>query len=122
VSAWVWVGVALLGGGGAIARFLVDGLIGRRSRGVFALGTFAINLSGSLLLGLLTGLALTGDALLLAGTATLGSYTTFSTWMLETHRLSEDAEIRLGLLNVLLSLAVGVGAAALGVTLGGQLR
>jgi CrcB protein len=120
VSAWVWLGVALLGGAGALARFLLDGLIGSRA-GLFPLGTLAINASGSLLLGLLTGLALTGAALLLAGTATLGAYTTFSTWMLETHRLGEQAEIRVGALNVLLSLAIGVGAAALGHALGAQL-
>ena len=42
------------------------------------------------MLGLFAGLALHGDALLLAGTALLGSYTTFSTWMFETHRLAED--------------------------------
>ncbi len=55
---------------------------------------------------------------MLAGTATLGSYTTFSTWMLETHRLAEDAKLPAALLNVLVSLAVGVGAAALGRTIG----
>jgi CrcB protein len=117
----IWAGVALLGGGGAIARFLLDGLVGRHHDGSFPLGTFAINTSGSLLLGLLTGLALSGTTLLLAGTATLGAYTTFSTWMLETHRLGEDAEIGLGLLNIALSVTVGVGAAALGRALGALL-
>ncbi len=121
MSAWVWAGVALLGGGGAIARFLLDGAIGRRAGGGFPLGTLVVNLSGALALGLLTGLALTGNALVLAGTATLGSYTTFSTWMLESQRLAEDVEVPLALLNVALSLAAGVGAAALGRLLGAQL-
>lgn len=57
----------------------------------------------------LTGLALEGNALLLAGTATLGSYTPFSTWMLETHRLGEDGDMRAAGLNVV----VGVSAATI---------
>jgi fluoride exporter len=57
----------------------------------------------------------------LAGTATLGSYTTFSTWMLETHRLAEDAKIRVAIVNIVLSLAVGIAAVALGRTIGGNL-
>jgi fluoride exporter len=116
MSAWVWVGVAVLGGAGALARFSMDRLIAPRAG--FPLGTFAINISGALLLGLLAGLALSGDALVLAGTATLGSYTTFSTWMFESQRLVEDGELRLGLLNVLLSLAAGVAAAAAGHAIG----
>jgi CrcB protein len=121
VSAPLWAAVALLGGCGAIARFLLDGWVGERARGAFPLGTLAVNLSGAFALGLLTGLALRGDALLLAGTAVLGSYTTFSTWMLESQRLAEDAELGLAALNVALSLAAGVGAAALGRVLGAHL-
>lgn len=121
MSAWVWIGVALLGGCGAIARFLLDGAIGERVRGDFPAGTFAINISGSLLLGLLAGLALSGSALVLAGTATLGSYTTFSTWMLESHRLAEDADVRGAALNVVLSIVAGVAAAALGHAIGARL-
>jgi len=121
VSAWIWAGVALLGGIGAISRFLVDGLVATRAGGGFPLGTFVVNLSGALALGLVTGLALTGNVLVLAGTATLGSYTTFSTWMLESQRLTEDVEIPLALLNIVLSLAAGVGAAALGRLLGAHL-
>jgi CrcB protein len=121
VSAWTWIGVALLGGGGAIARFTLDGAISTRASGGFPLGTFVINLSGALALGFVTGLALTGDALILLGTATLGSYTTFSTWMLESQRLTEDLEIPLALLNVALSIVAGVTAAALGRLLGAQL-
>lgn len=118
MSAWTWLGVALLGGVGANARFFVDGLTSARTGGGLPFGTLLVNASGSLLLGLLDGLALSGDALVLAGTATLGSYTTFSTWMLETHRLAEDSKASAALANVLVSLLVGVGAAALGRTIG----
>ena len=121
MSAPAWVGVALLGGGGTVARFLFDGLLIARHDGHLPLGTFVINTTGSLLLGLLAGLALSGDALVLLGAAALGSYTTFSTWLLETHRLAEDSRAGVAILNVLLSLAAGVGAAALGNALGGAL-
>ncbi|HTB71238.1 MAG TPA: fluoride efflux transporter CrcB [Solirubrobacteraceae bacterium] len=118
MSVWTWLGVALLGGVGANARFLIDGLISARAGAALPFGTLVVNASGSLVLGLLTGVALSGDALVLAGTATLGSYTTFSTWMLETHRLGEDARARAALLNIAVGLAVGVAAAALGRTIG----
>lgn len=117
----VWIGVALLGGLGASARFLIDGAVSRRSSGTFPAGTLAVNISGALLLGLLSGLSLSGDALLLAGTALLGSYTTFSTWMLESHRLAEEGAIVAAAVNVTLSLALGVGGAALGHWIGGLL-
>jgi CrcB protein len=121
VSGWVWVAVALLGGVGATGRFVVDTSIAERVDRDFPVGTLAINATGSLVLGLLTGLAVSGTLLLLAGTATIGSYTTFSTWMLETHRLAEEGEVRYAIINALLSLAVGVGAAALGRTIGAHL-
>jgi fluoride exporter len=117
----VWAGVAVLGGLGAIARVTLDGAVGARAGHGLPVGTFAVNISGAFLLGLLAGLDVTGDALLLAGTATLGSYTTFSTWMFETERLGEDGDGRAAAVNVLASLAAGLGAAALGRALGGAL-
>jgi CrcB protein len=117
----LWTGVAALGGCGAIARFLLDALVSERIAGRFPAGTLAVNLSGALLLGLLAGLALGGHALLLAGTALLGSYTTFSTWMLETHRLGEDGHWGSLTGNVAGSLALGLAGVALGHALGGAL-
>jgi CrcB protein len=117
----VWVGVALLGGVGAVARFALDGAVSQRAGSGFPWGTLAVNTSGALLLGLLDGAAVAGDALLLAGTATLGSYTTFSTWILESHRLGEDGQTgRMGL-NLAVSLVAGLAAAALGKAIGGAL-
>jgi CrcB protein len=121
VSPLVWVAVALLGGAGAIGRFALDTLVSARFGRDFPLGTLAVNLSGAFLLGLLVGASVRGDGYLLAGTATLGSYTTFSTWMLETQRLGEDGELGGLALNVALSAAVGLGAAALGRALGAGL-
>jgi CrcB protein len=117
----VWVGVAMLGGVGAVARFAFDGAVSERTGDAFPWGTLAVNVSGSLLLGLLAGAHVAGDALLLAGTALLGSYTTFSTWMLESHRLGEDGEPDRMWLNLALSLAAGLAAAAIGRALGGVL-
>jgi CrcB protein len=114
VSALVWLGIAVLGGAGALARFGLDAVVSGRTGREFPWGTFAVNVSGAFALGLLVGLSVRGDALALAGTGALGSYTTFSTWMLEAHRLGEDGEGALAAVNVVASLAVGVGAAALG--------
>jgi fluoride exporter len=121
VSAVVWVAVACLGAVGALLRFFVDGFLSGRVGRDFPFGTLIVNVSGALVLGLLVGLGFTGNRLLLAGTATLGSYTTFSTWMFETERLVEEGELGDATGNVLFSLAVGVGAAALGRLLGGHL-
>lgn len=116
-----WVAVALLGSAGSLARFVLDGTISTRTGSGFPLGTLAVNASGALLLGLMTGAALSGEALTLAGSATIGSYTTFSTWMLETHRLGEDGQLLAGALNIAVSLAAGVGAALLGRSIGAAL-
>jgi len=113
----LWLGVGALGGLGALARFLLDARLSAGG-GRFPVGTLAVNLSGAALLGLLVGLSLHGDAYLLVGTAVIGSYTTFSTWMFESHRLAEDGFPWLALANVLLSLALGVGATAVGRLLG----
>lgn len=116
-----WAGVLVLGGVGATLRFLVDGAVSRRAGVRFPLGTLVVNLSGAVVLGLLAGLTLSHDAALLAGTATVGSYTTFSTWMLETQRAAEDGEVLSPAANLTISLTLGVAAAALGRLLGGQL-
>jgi fluoride exporter len=121
VSAFAWVGVAILGSLGSLARFLLDRTVSSRHSSGFPFGTLAVNASGALILGLLTGLTLSGEVLLLAGTATIGSYTTFSTWMLETHRLGEDGQFLQGALNVLVSVIAGFGAAVLGKSIGAAL-
>jgi fluoride exporter len=117
----IWAGLMLIGGTGSVLRFIVDGAIASRTGRAFPYGTLVVNLSGSVLLGLITGLALSQAGALLAGTAAVGSYTTFSTWMFETQRLGEDRQIRNLVANVLVSLAAGVTAAALGQLAGAHL-
>jgi fluoride exporter len=107
------LGIGMIGGAGAIARFLLDGAVSERVSGRFPWGTLAVNASGAFLLGVVAG-AVEGDAYRLLATGLLGAYTTFSTWMLESHRLGEDGRLRLGALNFALSLAAGVAAAWLG--------
>ncbi|MGB3355683.1 MAG: fluoride efflux transporter CrcB [Mycobacterium sp.] len=121
MSVLVWSGVLLLGGVGAVARFLVDRTVARRTAGSFPFGTLVVNLSGALVLGFLTGLALPPDVALLAGTALIGSYTTFSTWMLETQRLGEERQARFAAANIFVSVALGLVAASTGMWFGKSL-
>ena len=114
MSASVWIGVCAVGGIGAILRFQLDALVQSRARSEFPLGTLTVNVLGSFALGVLTGAGVAGDALLLAGTGLLGSFTTFSTWMLETERLVEDGDDRIGGLNLAVSAVAGLAAAAAG--------
>ena len=115
----LWLGVGVLGGLASCARFVIDAVVSSRSGAHMPVGTLAVNISGTVVLGLLVGVALRGDALLLAGTATIGSYTTFSTWMFESHRLAEDDRGCTVAVNVIASLLLGVAAAALGRVLAG---
>ncbi|HEX2212280.1 MAG TPA: fluoride efflux transporter CrcB [Mycobacterium sp.] len=110
----VWVGVAVLGGIGAVIRFLVDRAVSVRLAGAFPSGILVVNLSGALLLGLLGGLAPDNTTALLAGIALIGSYTTFSTWMLQTLELGEGRRYWLAVANIVLSLALGILGAASG--------
>ena len=107
MSLGTWVGIAALGGVGAIARFLLDGAVSARAGTRFPWGTLAVNVTGSFVLGAI------GTSVLL-GTGLAGAYTTFSTWMLETHRLAEDGRWRPAVFNVVGSLAAGLSAAWLG--------
>jgi fluoride exporter len=113
-TALVWGAVALIGGVGSVLRFLIDRAVARRVARPFPFGTLAVNVSGAALLGFLGGLTLGKDTALLAGTAFVGAYTTFSTWMLETQRLGEERQVRAAVANVIVSVVLGLAAALLG--------
>jgi CrcB protein len=121
IAVAVWAGVAVIGGAGALTRYAGDSVVERRFSPSFPLGTLLINLAGSLTLGVLAGANVAGDALMLEGTAFLGSFTTFSTLAFETHRLGEDGEYGIALANLLGSLGAGFAAAALGWAIGAAL-
>jgi fluoride exporter len=114
VSAAGWLAVGLLGGTAAAARFLVDAAFAARSDHPFPLGVLAINLAGTLVLGLVAGAALHGEALVVVAGGAIGSFTTFSTWMLDSHRLAEAGHAHLVWLNLGLSLTAGFVAIAAG--------
>jgi CrcB protein len=121
VNALVWLGVIVLGGAGSVLRFSVDGLISARVSGLFPHGTLVVNVSGAMLLGLLSALTLDQRVALLVGTAVIGSYTTFSTWMLETQRLAEDRQLSHTVANIAGSLTLGLAATVLGAVVGNAL-
>lgn len=115
--------VSLVAGVGAVSRYLVDRAVAFRTGGAFPWGTLAVNLSGSFVLGVVTGLAAhhglpqRPTVILSAGFA--GGYTTFSTWMWESLALGEAAARWAAGRNVIGSLATGLLAAAAGLALGG---
>jgi fluoride exporter len=107
---------------GAVARYLVDRAVAWRHDSIFPAGTWLINVTGSFVLGLLTGLAthhgLPEGALVTLGTGVCGGYTTFSTFSFESLRLMEDGAGLVALANFAGSIAAGLVAAALGMGLG----
>jgi CrcB protein len=117
----IWVGVVLIGGIGSVLRFLVDRSVSRRISSSFPFGTLAVNLSGAFILGILGGLGLNPTVALLAGTAFVGAYTTFSTWMLETQRLGEERQVATAAANIVVSVILGLAMAALGLWIGSSL-
>jgi CrcB protein len=121
VSAGGWIAVALLGGAAAAARFLIDTAVTARTDHPFPLGILAVNIGAALALGLVAGLALEGQALVIVAGGGIGSFSTFSTWILDSHRLAEAGHAHLVWLNVGLSLVAGFAAVALGDWLGGVL-
>lgn len=106
---------------GAPLRYLTDRAVQSRLGTVFPWGTFAVNVVGSLILGLLSGAVAAGGAggpssqvQLAAGTGFCGALTTYSTFSYETLRLIEDDALLLAVCNVLASIVAGLGAAFLG--------
>ena len=110
--------VALVGGLGAATRFVVDGWFRGRWAGRLPVATILINVSGSLLIGLLAGAMVTGalpvTGYTVAATGFCGGYTTFSTAMIETLRLAEAGDRRRATANALSTLLLTVAAASLG--------
>ncbi|MGP3776460.1 fluoride efflux transporter CrcB [Streptomyces sp. SDT5-1] len=106
---------------GAPLRYLTDRTVQSRHDTVFPWGTFAVNVTGSLILGLVTGAVAAGGASsqvqLLLGTGLCGALSTYSTFSYETLRLAEDGARFYAAVNVAGSVVAGLGAAFTGAAL-----
>ncbi|ONM50072.1 fluoride efflux transporter CrcB [Nocardia donostiensis] len=115
----VWV--ALAGSAGAMARFTLDGAIKHRRAARFPWATFVINVTGSLILGIVTGLVLfhdvTHDLEVILGIGFCGGYTTFSTASFETVRLIQNQHYYTAAANTFGSLLTTIAAGAAGLAL-----
>jgi CrcB protein len=103
---------------GAPLRYLADRWISARHDSLFPWGTFAVNVAGSLVLGMLLGAGAPGQVVLAAGTGFCGALTTYSTLGYETVRLAEDGAYGYALVNVVGTLVAGLAAAWTGWALG----
>lgn len=121
----VFLAVAVAGGVGAAVRLLLDEAISIGGRSDVPWATVIINVSGSFLLGFLTGLTV-GQLVpeswhLVIGSGFLGGYTTFSTASFETVRLLQERRWRTGVLHGLGMLLAAASAAGVGLWLGAVL-
>jgi CrcB protein len=107
--------IFLAGGAGSVARYLVSGWVQRQGTESFPLGTLVVNVLGCLLIGFLTA-AFSGRFLLreeyriMITVGFIGGFTTFSTFGLETFTLLDDGQVMRAMMNVLLSVALGMVA------------
>ncbi|MFE4457500.1 fluoride efflux transporter CrcB [Nocardia tengchongensis] len=101
---------------GAPLRYLTDRAIQTRHDSGFPWGTLTVNLTGCLILGALTGAAVSSPTYALLGTGFCGALTTYSTFGYETIRLTEERSYLYAALNVTVSIIAGLGAALLGFT------
>ena len=114
--------VALGAAVGAPVRYLADRVIQAWHDSVFPWGTFAVNVAGSLVLGLLAGMSAGGALLAGLGVGFCGALTTYSTFGYETLRLARDGARLLAAANIAVSITAGLGAAYGGVALAHALR
>jgi CrcB protein len=117
------VGVAIAGAIGAPARFVLERVIRARWPADWPWGTFVVNVSGSLALGLVVGVVLAqgvdADVRTIVGTGFLGAYTTFSTYAYETVRVGTVPRRGLAMAYAFGSVFASVFAAAAGLAIAG---
>lgn len=118
-----WVAFVVAGAAGAVARHVLGTALNDRLSGRFPWGTLVVNISGSFLFGVVTGLALDHglprEPRIVLGTGFCGAYTTFSTFTYETIRLVEDGAVRAAVRNVAGTAVAAVVAAGAGLGLAG---
>jgi fluoride exporter len=115
-----YLAIAMGGSAGAVLRYFLAAQIGRINAR-FPLGTFVINITGSLFLGwfltYVTRHNVSDTTRLAIGVGFVGAYTTFSTFMYESNRLADDGAGFLAIMNLLGSLTLGIIAVRLGMSL-----
>jgi CrcB protein len=117
ITALVVAGGAAMG---APLRYLTDRAVQARHDSVFPFGTLLVNVVASVVLGFATGISSLSPTLLaLVGTGFCGALSTYSTYSFETFRLAEDGRWRPAVLNVVVSIGLGLGGASLGLWAGG---
>jgi CrcB protein len=114
---WVVLGAAV----GAPLRYLTDRALQFTHDTAFPWGTFTVNIAGSFVLGLVMGGPAPAAVAAVLGTGFCGALTTWSTLGYETVRLAEDGAPSGAVFNMVFSVLAGLGAAGLGLTLGGGL-
>lgn len=114
--------VAAGGAMGSLARFLIGRRISEKSAGVFPAGTFLINITGAVLLGIVSSAGLSSGNYALIGDGFIGAYTTFSTFMYEGFNLIQDNEKLNALLYIAGSLALGIAGFVFGVEIARMLK
>lgn len=104
--------IAIGGAIGALFRYGTSGLIHRFFDGVFPSGTLTVNMTGSLLIGLIWGLSesiiISPNARLFIFIGILGSFTTFSSYSLESLNLLKSGELKLAAANILANNIMGI--------------
>lgn len=121
MNAGMMIALVVAGGVGAGIRYVIDVVLTRGRSDAFPIGILVVNVTGSALLGLLTGLGtvIGADVLAVLGIGLLGGYTTFSTVSVETVRLARRGRRDWAVVNLFGTLAAAVVAAAIGMTVGG---
>lgn len=99
---------------GSLARYRLGKIISEKSNSTFPVGTFIINITGAILLGVVSSLAISAKIHLLLADGFLGAYTTFSTFMYEGFNLFQEREKLNALIYVVGSLILGIIGYALG--------
>jgi fluoride exporter len=116
------IAVGLAGAIGAVARYLIDGAVQDRTSGLFPFGTLTVNAIGSLVLGMVAGLALhhphSTTFETMVGTGFCGGLTTWSTVSWETVRLVEEGAVPVAIRYTLANLAISLVAAGTGLLVG----
>jgi len=103
---------------GGLCRFQLGKIISQKSKTAFPIGTFIINITGAILLGILTSINMGNNVYLILGDGFLGAYTTFSTFMYEGFNLFQDNEKLNAFVYILSTLILGIIGYVVGYEIG----